>query len=87
MPDDMRDRYDELARATGRTRNDLIMTAMEEYIEREMRELALIQEGLDQLDRGEGVPLAEVVRRFAARGMLDLDAYNRDREQGRQTPA
>ncbi len=51
-----------------------------------MRELAMIQEGLDQLDRGEGRPLDDVVRDFASQGMLNLDAYIRDREHGRQEP-
>jgi len=84
LPDNLRERYDELARLTRQTRNDLIVTAMSEYIERELREIAMIQEGFDQIDRGEGIPLDEVVRDFAARGMLDLDAYNRDRERGQR---
>ena len=84
LPDDLRDRFDAMGQMTGRTRNDLIIQAMEEFIEREMRELAMIQEGLDQLERGEGRPLEEVVRDFASRGMLNLDAYERDRTHGPQ---
>ncbi len=84
LPGDLRARYDAMARLTGQSRNDLIVQAMEEFIEREMRELAMIQEGIDEIERGEGVSLEEVARDFAARGMLDLDAYNRDREQARR---
>ncbi len=87
LPDDLRERYDALARATGQSRNDLIIRAMEQFIERELRELALIQEGFDQIDRGDVLTLDEVVADFAARGMLDLEAYNRDRERERQTMA
>ncbi len=81
LPDDMRERYDELARLTGQTRNDLIVTAMAEYIEREMRELAMIQEGLDDIARGDTVTLDEAIAELAARGMLDVDALARDRER------
>lgn len=81
LPDDMRDRYDELARITGQTRNDLIITAMGQYLERELRELALIQEGLDQIDAGDVTQIDEAARRFAAQGMLNLDALTHDREQ------
>jgi predicted transcriptional regulator len=81
LPDDLRERYDALARVTGQTRNDLIIAAMGEYIEREMREIALIQEGFDAIDRGEFSPLEEVVQRLAARGMLDRAALERDRAQ------
>src|SRR5260370_5269255 len=84
LPDDMRARYDELARLTGRTRNELIIEAMGQYLERELHELALIQEGLDQIDSGDVAPIDEVARRFATQGMLDLDALTRDRA-GRAT--
>ena len=79
LPDDLRERYDAFARLTGQTRNDLIIAAMGEYIEREMREIALIQEGFDAIDRGEYSPLEDVVQRLAARGMLDRAALERDR--------
>ena len=81
LPDDLRERYDALARVTGQTRNDLIIAAMGEYNEREMREIALIQEGFDAIDRGVFSPLEEVVQRLAARGMLDRAALERDRAQ------
>ena len=79
MPEDMRARFDELARLTGQTRNDLILEAMEQYIERELREIALIQEGLAQVEAGETSPLDEVVERFIARGMFTRADLERDR--------
>lgn len=79
LPDDLRERYDALARVTGQTRNDLIIAAMNEYIERAMREIALIQEGFDAIDRGDYSPLEDVVQRLAARGMLNREALERDR--------
>lgn len=81
LPDDLRGQFDQLARLTGQTRNELIITAMTEFAERQMRELAMIQEGFDQIERGESIALDDVVADFAARGMLDRDAYERDREQ------
>ncbi len=80
VPDDLRERYDALAKLTGRSRNELIVQAMERFIDNRMREVALIQEGLDQIDRGDTFTLDEVVADFAARGLLDLDAFQRDRE-------
>ena len=79
MPEDMRTRYDELARITGQTRNDLILEAMEQYIERELREIALIHEGLAQVEAGETSPLDEVVERFVAKGMFTRADLERDR--------
>lgn len=81
MPDDMRRRYDELARLTGQTRNDLILTAMEQYIERELHDMALIQEGLAQVEAGETTPLDEVVDRFIASGIFTREELERDRAQ------
>lgn len=81
LPDDLRERYDALAHVTGQTRNDLIVAAMNEYIEREMRDIALIQEGFAAIDRGECSPLEDVVQRLAERGMLNREALERDRER------
>jgi hypothetical protein len=49
-----------------------------------MREIALVQEGLDQIDAGDVTPIDEVARRFAAQGMLGREALARDRH-GRET--
>lgn len=81
LPEGMRDRYDELARATGQTRNALMVAAMSEYLERELREVARIQEGLDDIARGDTLSLDAVARELAERGMLDLDAWAHDQER------
>lgn len=85
IADDLRARYDELARVTGQTRNDLIVEAMVQYIERELRDIALIQEGLAQAEAGETSTLDEVVERFIAAGMFTRDELERDRVQ-REAP-
>lgn len=81
LPADMREQYDALARASGQSRNALIVQAMQEFIEREMADLALIQEGFAQIDRGETLTLDEVVAEFAEQGLLDRAAFEREREQ------
>lgn len=79
LPESMREHYDELARMTGKTRNALIVEAMEQYIDREMREIALVQEGIAQVETGETRSLDEVVERFIARGMFTREELERDR--------
>lgn len=81
VSDDLRERYDALALLTGQSRNELIVQAMERFIDNRMREVALIQEGLDQIDQGDTASLDEVAADLAARGLLDLDAFKRDRER------
>ena len=83
LPDEMREQYDVLARATGQSRNALIVQAMQQFIEREMADLALIQEGFAQIDRGETLTLDDVVAEFAEKGMLNRAraAFERERKQ------
>jgi predicted transcriptional regulator len=85
MPEDLRRRYDELARVTGLTRNDLLLEAMEQYLERELHEIALIQEGLAQIDAGETSPLDEVLERFIAQGMFTRADLEQDRARRETT--
>lgn len=79
LSDDTRERYERLAQLTGRARNGLMAEALEEYIERQMREIALIQEGIAQLDDGQGIAHDEVVSRLIERGMLSPERLERDR--------
>lgn len=81
LPDEMREQYDALAHATGQSRNALIVQAMQQFIEREMADLALIQEGFAQIDRGETLTLDDVVAEFAQKGMLNRAAFERERGQ------
>jgi predicted transcriptional regulator len=73
MSEDIRDMYETLARATGRTRNEIMAEALRVEGERQLREIALIEEGLRDLRAGRSTPLEDVVARLKARGMLSAD--------------
>lgn len=73
LPDDVRDVYDTLVAATGRSRNDLMVEALRLVGERRLHEIALVQEGQDQLRAGLGIPLADLVAELHADGMLPGD--------------
>ena len=78
MGEDVRDMYETIAQATGRTRNDLMVDALRVEGERRLREIAMIQEGIRQVRAGQKSPIEDVGARFKDRGMLpadfDLDA-------------
>jgi len=46
MPDEVHDQYETLALATGRTRNELMVEALRGAADRQLHEIAMIQEGL-----------------------------------------
>jgi predicted transcriptional regulator len=73
MPDDVHEQFEMLARATGRTRNDLMVEALSEMADRRLREIAMIQEGLEQARAGLLTPLEDVVAQFKAEGLLAAD--------------
>jgi predicted transcriptional regulator len=73
MPDDIYEQYETLAQATGRTRNDLMVEALRGMAERKLREIALIQEGLEQSRAGRGIPIEDVVATFKAEGLVPPD--------------
>jgi len=73
MPDEVHAQYEMLARATGRTRNELMVAALRDEAGRQLREIALIQEGLTESRAGLGIPIEDVVARFQAEGMLPSD--------------
>src|SRR5690348_15583671 len=70
MGEDVRDMYETIARATGRTRNELMAEALRVEGERQIRELALIEEGLQDLRAGRSASLEDVVASLKERGML-----------------
>ncbi len=70
MPDDVPEQYEALAQATRRTRNELMVEALRDAAARQLREAALIQEGLAQANAGLGIPIEDVVARFKTEGML-----------------
>jgi len=73
MPNEIHEQYEMLARATGRTRNELMVEALRGAAERQLREIALIQEGLAESRAGLGIPIEDVVAWFQAEGMLPAD--------------
>ena len=62
-----------LARATGRTRNELMVEALRSRAERQVREIAMIQEGLAQSRAGLGSPIEDVVAQLKTEGLLPAD--------------
>jgi predicted transcriptional regulator len=87
MGEDVRDMYETIARATGRTRNDLMAEALRVEGERQLREIALIEEGLDDLRAGRSATLDEVVARLRERRMLPLYFALGEEEEGAATGA
>lgn len=73
LPDDVRDVYDTLTAATGRSRNDLMVEALRLVGERRLREIALIQEGQDQIRSGQGIPFADLLADLRRDGMIADD--------------
>lgn len=80
VPDTMRAQYDALAKAMGRPRSDLMIEALDAYITVKMQRIAMIQEGVQQLDEGRTHTQDEVIATLQARGMLPA-GYTREREQ------
>jgi predicted transcriptional regulator len=70
MPKEVRDLYETLARATGRTKNDVMVEVLRAEGQRRVDELALILEGGAQARAGRQSPIADVVARFKTKGML-----------------
>lgn len=73
MPKEVRDQYETLAQATGRTRNDLMVDALRQDAERQLREIAMIQEGLEQARAGRIMAIESVVAEFKRDGLLPAD--------------
>ena len=73
MPEEVRDLYETLARATGRAKNDLMVEALRIEGQRRVGEIAMILEGREQAQAGRLSPIEDVVARFKQRGMLPAD--------------
>jgi len=70
LPKEIRDQFETLAQATGRSRNDLMVEALRLVVEHKTRELAMIQEGREQARAGHLTPIDDVVADFKRGGML-----------------
>ena len=73
MPQEVRDLYETLARATGRAKNDVMVEVLRVEGQRRVDELALILEGRDQARDGRVSPIADVVARLKTKGLLPSD--------------
>jgi len=73
MDAEVRDHYETLAQATGRTRNDLMVAALREVAEHRLHEIAMIQEGLAQARAGRTIAIADVLSEFTRDGILPMD--------------
>ncbi len=73
MPDEVHAQYEMLAKATGRSRNELMVAALRTAAEQQLREIAMIHEGVEQARAGSGIPIEDVVAQFQAEGMLPPD--------------
>jgi predicted transcriptional regulator len=66
LPEETIDLIDRVAAARGQSRARFMSRVMTEAAQREAKFLAFVQEGIDELDRGEGIPHETV--------MAELDA-------------
>ena len=60
LPKGMKDRLQELADATGRTKAFLAQDAIEKYLELESWQIQAIQEGIKAVDEGNVTPLENI---------------------------
>ena len=82
IPDHLEERYNRLAKVTGRTRNYLMTAALEGYIAREEWQLGETQATLAKLEAGALplIPAEELMARYLAEGRVTqegLDEANR----------
>lgn len=60
IPKDTKNRLEELAKATGRTKAFLAIEAIEKYLDMEAWQICAIQEGIKDIDEGKFVLMDEV---------------------------
>ena len=67
VPPDVKDKLDKLAEATGRSKTTLAIEALKGYLEEQAWQIADIQEGLKEADRGDFATPREVQAVFDKR--------------------
>ena len=77
IPDQLRDEYDALAEATGRTRNYLMAEALERYAAEERWQLAQVDEGIADADAGDVVTHEQLQADWLARGLITQEGLDR----------
>jgi len=73
LPEETRLGFDELAKLSGRSRSELMIEALDEYLAAKRQRIALIQEGDQALGAGRGMEHAALVALLKERGMLGAD--------------
>ncbi len=61
VPADVIETLDKIATVLERPRSWVILRAIRQYLADEGQEVLDVQEGVEELDRGEGIPLDEVL--------------------------
>ena len=61
MPADVIETLDKIAAVLERPRSWVILRAIRQYLADEGREMLDVQEGIAELDRGEGIPIEDVL--------------------------
>ncbi len=77
IPDELHAQYDQLAAATGRSRNYLMNEALARYAAEEQWQIAQIEEGIQDADAGNLIPHEQVGADWLARGLLTQEALDR----------
>jgi len=67
VPAEMLEMLDKVAAAVERPRSWVILRALRIYLANEGQEILDIQEGIDEADRGDTVPVEEILARLRAR--------------------
>jgi predicted transcriptional regulator len=61
VPADLIETLDKIAAALERPRSWVMLRALRQYVADEGQEMLDVQEGIAELDRGEGIPIEEVL--------------------------
>ncbi len=64
LPKGMKDKLQELADATGRTKAFLAQDAIERYLELESWQIKAIQDGLKEVDSGKVIPYEDIKNKW-----------------------
>ncbi|HXT37323.1 MAG TPA: ribbon-helix-helix protein, CopG family [Chloroflexota bacterium] len=78
ISDRLQERYDKLAKATGRTRNYLMTEALERYVAREEWQFTQTQATLAKLEAGKLplIPAEELMDRYLAEGRVTREGLD-----------
>jgi predicted transcriptional regulator len=68
LPSDLHGQLEQLVQATGRSKSFLTVEALKSYVSQEQWQIADIQAGLQEADRGEFASAAEVAAVYAKYG-------------------